>query len=110
MSSFNAAKSIGVRSGNSAAMGWETRPPFEAARFSSTDRPIDIAERIFKHTFQGLPIPNFSDRRPNIFDAILTPGVIHTQLSHMLNGQILFWRGAIWRQPGTRVINAFTAS
>ena len=54
---------------------------------------VDIAGNMSKHfSLSGLQIPRFSGACPrwNTFKALLTPGLIHTQLSQMPDGKILF--------------------
>src|SRR5215468_559424 len=54
---------------------------------------VDIAGNMSKRfSASGLRIPRFSGACPkwNVFGAFLTPGMIHTQLSQMPDGQILF--------------------
>src|SRR4029077_18355354 len=54
---------------------------------------VDVAGNMSKRfSASGLHVPRFSGACPrwNVFGAFLTPGVIHTQLSQMPDGQIFF--------------------
>ena len=58
---------------------------------------VDVAGNMSKRfSASGLRVPKFSGACPrwNVFGAFLTPGVIHTQLSQMPDGQILLRRRA----------------
>lgn len=64
---------------------------------------VDMAGNMSKRfSASGLHVPRFSGACPrwNVFGAFLTPGVIHTQLSQMPDGQIFFGVSRTVRKEG----------
>jgi len=64
---------------------------------------VDVAGNMSKRfSASGLRVPRFSGACPrwNVFGAFLTPGVIHTQLSQMPDGQIFFGVARTVRKEG----------
>jgi len=64
---------------------------------------VDVAGNMSKRfSASGLKVPRFSGACPrwNVFGAFMTPGVIHTQLSQMPDGQIFFGVSRTVRKEG----------